>query len=84
MTKETIQNNIDRKIQRYLEDDMAFGEIVDKLTKTKNTFEDLLRTDTNSPSRTSMMEMYVDFSKKRITDLSKIALTFAAEQNANN
>lgn len=71
MNNETIKNNIDRKIDRFLNDDkLSFDKIIDKLQTTSDNFKKLLDTDTNSSVRKHMITTYNVFSEKRISDLN--------------
>lgn len=70
MKSETIKNNIDRKIERFLkEENLEIAEIVPKLELTRDNLKKILTADTNSSARNHMISMYTAFSDKRIQDL---------------
>lgn len=73
MTLETIKQNIDRKIERMIsQESKTLPDIARQLLITKDNFKRLLAADTNSSPRTHMMNMYIDFSEKRLKDLQFI------------
>ena len=80
MTTETIKASIDRKIDRYLNDDnLTFPEIITKLESTIESFKKLQQADSNRDERKKMLAQYIAFSKKRIGDIQ-----FAFMDLANN
>ena len=79
MTIETIKASIDRKIDKYLKEDLTFPEIASKLETTIENFKKLQLADSNSEARKIMLSQYIAFSKKRIGDIE-----FASMEIANN
>lgn len=70
MNIESIKNNVDRKIERFLKDDkLSFSEIITKLNTTSENFKKLLSADTNSSARKHMITAYNAFSEKRMNDI---------------
>ena len=70
MNKQTIEENINRKIKRLLEEGLSAGDIAQRCTATNNSFKELMRVDTNSSQRNEMMGMYVEIMEDRIQELT--------------